>query len=92
MIQRNSYGREINQYHINFIQMLERMYKVDIETTADFLELRKIWVEEGEHMQMPPRVQPRASQSLRKHTERKAWTPFSTWNKKQNPIKWEDLL
>ncbi len=87
-------GRVIDQRHINFIQMLEKEYNVDIKTTADYVEIRNKWISEGCTMPKLPNVQPRGSGGLKRGTrsKAKAWDPTHTWDKNKNPIKWEDVL
>lgn len=81
-------GRIVNQLQINFIQMLEREYEVDIKMTADYVEIRKKWIGEGSRVPAPPNVQPRASKVPPcPHVQY-----IKHWNPRVLPLRWEDLL
>ena len=79
---------EINQLQINFIQMLEKEYKVDIKTTADYVEIRNIWINEGSRVPEPKNVALRRSKGPK--------TPpvqyIKHCNRQLLPMRWEDLL
>lgn len=77
---------EIDQRCINFIQMLEREYKVDIKRTVDYVEIRNKWVGEGSRVPKPKVVRHRASKVAKKGIQRIAWNP------KELPMRWDDLL
>ena len=81
-------GRVVDQRQINFIQYLEKEYKVDIRTTADYVEIRKKWISEGSRVPKPKIVKHRRSQSV----QRVSLQRIGRWNFKANPIKWEDTL
>ena len=76
---------EIIQLQINFIQMLEKRYEVDIKRTVDYVEIRNKWISEGSTMPTPPKVQPRASKGLRVGNE-------IGLDRREHPIRWDDLL
>ena len=91
-MRQNSCGVEIDQRCINFIMMLEERYKVDIKNTADFVEIRDKWYNEGSPMPEKQVVCHRASKDVVEGNviEPVAWNPLARWDRKKNPIRWED--
>jgi len=87
-MRQNSYGIEIDQRCINFIQYLEKRYNVDIKRTVDFVEIRNKWISEGSPMPTPANVPQKASKSLRRGNVQK----IVGWDYKKNPLKWDDLI
>ena len=80
--------RWVDQRHINFIQYLEKAYKVDIKRSSDYVAIRHMWVSEGKPMPEPKIVRQRGSESL----EGPPVQRVAGWDFKANPIKWEDTL
>ena len=80
--------RWVDQGHINFIQYLEKAYKVDIKRSSDYVAIRHMWVSEGKPMSEPKIVRYKRSQSLRKPIPQRV----VGWDFKANPIHWEDTL
>jgi len=81
---------ELLQSSVNLVAMLEKMYKTDIKNTNDYLEIRNQWYNMGK----PVNVALIASHGVKRATKNKParWNPLGRWDRKKNPIKWDDLL
>jgi len=78
---------------VNLVMMLEKMFDMEIKTTADYMSCYNRWQSMGK----PINVSLLRSQGVRGVSKRWGVDPkppqrIKNWDFKKNPIKWNDLM